>query len=157
MPRLQITPAEIDKHLARLADTPQRIAAYTTQLSDEQLHTKPGARDWSASEILAHLRACEEVWTHSIYAMLSENQPEVPLLDERRWAKVARYAEHEFAAALHVFTLRRAELLIVLNGLSLENWSRTASIGGRTHTVFSQVRRMALHEAEHCQQLGSRP
>ena len=31
--------------------------------------------------------------------------------------------------------------------------AKTANIEGRTHSVFSQARRMALHEAEHCEQL----
>jgi len=156
MPRLQMTPAEVQKHLSQLTDTPRRLASCTAHLTDEQLHTRPGPRDWSASEILAHLRACDEVWSHSIYAMLAENRPELPLLDERRWAKAARYADREFAATLQAFTLRRAELVSVLGALSVEDWSRAADIGGRTHSIFSQVRRMALHEAEHCAQLESR-
>ncbi len=151
-----MTAIEIEKQLAVLADTPLRIAACTTHLAEQQLHAKPNARDWSISEVLAHLRACEEVWTHSIYAMLTESELELPLLDERRWAKAARYAEREFAAALQIFTLRRQELIAVLKALPLADWSRSVNIGGRTHTVFSQVRRMALHEAEHCAQLAAR-
>jgi uncharacterized damage-inducible protein DinB len=153
MPRLQITPTEIEKHLKQLTSTPSRIAACTAHLSDEQLHAKPGPREWSVSEILAHLRACDEVWTHSIYAMLVEDHPELPPLDERRWAKVVRYADREFAAMLQAFALRRAELVSVLSALSTDGWSRTANIAGRSHSVFSQARRLALHEAEHCAQL----
>jgi hypothetical protein len=37
-------------------------------------------------EILAHLRACDDLWSHSIYAMLAQDNPALPLLDERRWA-----------------------------------------------------------------------
>ena len=156
MPRLQATPAEIEKHFRQLADTPRRIAVCTAHLTDEQLHAKLSSREWSASEILAHLRACDAVWTHSIYAMLAENQPELPLLDERRWAKAIRYVDREFVAALQAFTQLRAELVSVLGALPIESWSRTANIGGRTHSVFSQARRMALHEAEHCAQLEAR-
>jgi hypothetical protein len=30
---------------------------------------------------------------------------------------------------------------------------RTAIIARRTHSVFSQMRRMALHEGKHCEQM----
>lgn len=136
MPRLQATPAEIEKHLKQLADTARRLAACTLHRTDEQLHAKPEPREWSASEILAHLRACDEVWTYSIYAMLAEDQPELPLLDERRWAKTARYADREFAATLQAFTLRRAELVAVLGIISIEGWSRTQHLQpGTAHGV----------------------
>jgi len=34
-----------------------------------------------------------------------------------------------------------------------EEWFRPAVIRGRTHTVFSQTRRMALHEADHWERI----
>jgi hypothetical protein len=152
MPRSKITPAEIEKYLAMLAETPVRIAALTAGLDEARLRGSPSKKDWSVVEILAHLRACEAVWTHSIYAMLTEDNPTLPLLDERRWAKAARYADAAFAASFQQFSLRRDELLHVLRQLPEEAWSRSASIAGRTHTVFSQTRRMALHEGEHVTQ-----
>ena len=33
------------------------------------------------------------------------------------------------------------------------DWSRGAMIKDRRHTVFSQARRMALHEVTHCEQI----
>jgi len=43
----------------------------------------------------------------------------------------------------------------VLKRLSVEDWSRAAIIKGREHTVFTQVRRMAMHENVHCEQIES--
>lgn len=85
--------------------------------------------------------------------MLVENNPTLPLLDERRWAKATRYTALEFHKSFQGFALRREELLRVLRDLPQEAWSRTAVIEGRTHSVFSQARRMAWHEAEHCVQI----
>ncbi len=97
--------------------------------------------------MLAHLRAC------SIYAMLAEDHPVLPLLDERRWAKVVRYAEEDFHPAFQVFATQRGELLHVLRGLAGDSWMRTGEIAGRAISVFGQARRMALHEVEHCDQI----
>jgi hypothetical protein len=77
--------------LALLQKTPERIEACTVKLSSAQLSHPARPRSWSAADIRAHLRARDEVWTHSLYAMLAEHQPRLPLLDERRWAKVTRY------------------------------------------------------------------
>jgi hypothetical protein len=153
MPRLKFTDKEIHEYLSLLENTIRRISALTGNLTDEQLALSPGKRDWSAVEILAHLRGCNDVWTHSIYAMLAENHPTLALLDERRWAKVTRYATLGFHQSFQAFALSREELLRVLRDLPEESWARTCDIGGRKHSVFSQVRRMALHEQEHCEQI----
>lgn len=136
-----------------LEETIRRISALTGELTDEQLALSPGKREWSAVEILAHVRACNDVWTYSIYAMLSEDNPALPLLDERRWAKVTRYSTLGFHQSFQAFTMSRRELLHILRALSEASWQRVCNIGGRTHNVFSQVRRMALHEQEHCEQM----
>jgi hypothetical protein len=41
----------------------------------------------------------------------------------------------------------------VLRLLDEAGWAKTANIAGQTHSVFSQARRMALHEGEHCEQI----
>ncbi|HEY2980033.1 MAG TPA: DinB family protein, partial [Anaerolineales bacterium] len=108
---------------------------------------------WSSAEILAHLRACADLWTHSVYAMLAVDTPRLPDLDERKWARAARYAEVPFGDSLHAFRLQRESLLRVLRALPPDAWERAALILDRKHTVFTQARRMAKHDAEHCGQI----
>jgi hypothetical protein len=153
MPRLIFTQAEIQDYVAMLDETIQRISALTDGLTDEQLATAPGKKEWSVVEILAHVRGCNDVWTYSIYAMLAEANPILPDVDERRWAKATRYASLGFQQSFQAFSLSHAELLHVLRDLPEATWERTCDIGGRKHTVFSQVRRMALHEQEHWAQI----
>jgi uncharacterized damage-inducible protein DinB len=52
----------IEKILTILKETPERLALITAELTPEQLHTAPSAGEWSINEVLAHLRACNEVW-----------------------------------------------------------------------------------------------
>jgi hypothetical protein len=152
MPRLKPTPKEINLHVAQLADTPTTIRKIIASLSADDLKWSPSPKDWSVVEVLAHLRACADAWSYSIYAMLTENQPVVPLIDERRWAKTLGYATLSFEESMNVFTIQREDLLRVLRSLDTEQWERTCQIVGRNHSVFSQTRRMALHEVEHYQQ-----
>src|SRR5689334_15788386 len=133
---MKATPAQIEKILALLAETPRRIAACTDGLSGPPLQPAPDAKAWSAADILAHLRACADLWTYSIYAILAEENPTLPDIDERKWAKVTGYASRPFADSFQVFCLQRETLLGVLRSLPPQGWERPARIFERSHTVF---------------------
>jgi hypothetical protein len=147
------TRTNIQKILALLEEFPQRIASLTVNLDNERLHTPLVEEEWSLVEILAHLRCCEEVWANTIYTMLALDDPELAEVHPRQWAKVVKYDRLDFRISFRVFHLRRRELLEVLLGLPVEAWLRTGVIKGRQHSVYSQARRLALHEADHLEQI----
>jgi hypothetical protein len=144
---------EIEKFLQVISETPRRIQEAVKDIDEVRLQFKADAKSWSANDILAHLRSCADLWTHSIYAMLAENEPVFSDIDERKWARVTHYSELPFAQSLELFSLQRENLLRVLKPLPLEAWEQAAIIFERRHTVFSQVRRMAKHEIEHVAQI----
>ena len=152
---MKATLSEIKKYLAILSETPERIAQSVEKLEDAQLQHKVDSKSWSVNEILVHLRSCADLWTHSIYAMLAEDKPTISDINERKWAKITRYAEVPFSVSFQVFTLQRENLLHVLKSLPFEAWERSAIIFERRHTVFTQTRRMAKHEQEHMEQIES--
>jgi len=152
---MKATPSEIEKYLRIISETPQQIEQAAKGLEEARLQFKANAKSWSVNDILAHLRSCADLWTHSIYAMLAENEPMFSDINERKWAKVTRYAELPFKESFQAFSLQRENLLRVLKALPFESWERSAIIFERKHTVFSQVRRLAKHEAEHCEQIAS--
>ena len=65
---MSITPEEIQEVLALLVVTPVRIAERTTGLDEARLRQPPDKKEWSALQILSHLRACDAVWTYSFHA-----------------------------------------------------------------------------------------
>ena len=85
--------------------------------------------------------------------MLAENEPVFSDINERKWAKVTRYAELPFHPSFQAFSLQRESLVSVLKDLSFDSWERSALIFERRHTVFTQTRRLAKHETEHLEQL----
>jgi hypothetical protein len=153
MGRLDTNPAEVEQYLALLAETPPRLAAIAARVPAAGLQRVPGSKVWAPVEILAHLRGCAEVWGQTMLAMLAEAEPALARHDPRRWAREAGYARLPFAASLEGFAQQRAELLGRLQPLPFEAWNRGAEIGKNRHTVFSQARRMALHEQQHCEQM----
>jgi hypothetical protein len=150
---MKATPKEIENVLGLLTETPGRIAAASSTLNDDQLHLRPGERSWSANDILAHLRACADVWGETIAAMLRDDEPVLKQVSPRTRLKKTAYAESPFQDSFRDFVDQRRALLQILNDLAVADWSRGAAIEDRRHTIFSQARRMALHEVTHCKQI----
>lgn len=150
---MKATPAKIEQYLAALAENPQKIARAVKGVDDARLRSRAGDKAWSVNEILAHVRSCADLWTHSIYAMLAETEPVFSDINERKWARVTGYAELSFAVSFQAYNLQRESLLRVLRDLPFEAWERSALIFERKHTVFTQTRRMAKHEVEHIEQI----
>jgi hypothetical protein len=136
-----------------LGESVQRIAQVAAGRNEEDLRREFRPEEWSVSEILAHLRGCADVWSATIYAMLRDEEPVLTLHAPREWSRKKGYARLDFANSFQVFIIEREELLRTLGPLPLPAWERGASIGGRRHTVYSQARRLAEHEAVHCAQI----
>ena len=140
--------------IERLWEVPSRIAAAFGGRSTAQLATAPAAGEWSAAEILAHLRASDDILAYRAYMILVRDNPPLPAFDERRWAEVAAYDEVDFATSLAAFTLRRAELVAALRRARVDDWRRTGAHETRgTITLLDVARGVVEHEEEHCAQL----
>ena len=150
---MNINPDEIEKYLDMLSVTSRRLTKATQGFEDVRLQYKIDKKAWSVNDILAHLRSCADVWGGSIEAMLAEDTPTLPYRHPRQWIKKTNYPMLLFHESFQAFRIQRNNLLNVLKNLSFEDWSRAAIIKHREHTVFSEARRMALHENVHCQQI----
>jgi len=150
-------PADHAAVLKLLSGTPSRIAEASKGLNDEQLRRKPAADSWSANEVLAHLRACADVWGSSIMAMLKQDRPTLRYVSPRTWIKKTNYADLEFGVSFRGYANQRKDLLKVLRTLSHHDWLRGASVKVAKkrpeETVLSYAERMARHEAGHCGQV----
>ena len=150
---MEATPNEIEKYLKLLSETPRRISSASRGIKNAQLHLKADDDSWSANDILAHLRSCADVWGKTIQEMLTKDNPTLPYVHPRQWVKKTDYPILDFHLSLQAFANQRKELLKLLKNLAFADWSRVSVIKGREHTVFTQTRRMATHENEHCEQI----
>ena len=69
------TPRTVEEILTMLAATPSRLASLTVGLQPAQLLVPPEPGEWSARDVLAHLRACADMWGKYIVVILSEDKP----------------------------------------------------------------------------------
>ena len=143
--------------LTMLAAAPPRIAALTASRDPAQLRARPAAEEWSANEVLAHLRACADMWGNSIMPMLSKDRPTLRAINPRTWIKQTDYRELTFGPSLDAFAAQRAELLAVLEPLPPGGWTRTATVTGAgsilDRTVLAYAQRLARHERPHIKQI----
>lgn len=143
--------------LAALADGPVRIAGATKGLPESQLRAAPAPGEWSALEILAHLRACGEVWGSCIATILQQDMPTIRAINPRTWIERTDYLQWKYQPSLKVFTEQRTALLDELRGLSPDQWWRAATVTGAgkpfTKTVHSYAEWMAEHERAHVKQI----
>ncbi|MBA3416793.1 MAG: DinB family protein [Chloroflexia bacterium] len=148
----------IEQVLTLLAETPPRLEALTTALAPAQLQTSPNHDEWSANDVLAHLRACADVWGGCIAAIIAEERPTLRAVNPRTWIKQTDYRELEFRPSLGAFAAQRAELLAVLEPLPPEGWSRPATVTGAgkalERTVLLYARWLAEHERPHVKQVA---
>jgi hypothetical protein len=154
VPRRSLT---IEQILTVLAETPSRIAELTVGLTTTQLNAAPSPGEWSANDVLAHLRACANVWGDCIVRIINQNTPTIRAVNPRTWIKSTNYLEQKFQPSLQAFTVQRADLLAVLEPLTPKFWSRPATVTGAGKplelSVQSYAQRMAVHERPHLKQI----
>ena len=147
----------IEQMLTVLAATPPRIAALTAGLLPAHVHTRPHPDEWSANDVLAHLRACADVWGTCIAAMLAEDRPTMRAVNPRTWIRQTDYLEQAFQPSLHAFATQRTDLLAVLEPLPPAGWSRAATVTGAgkllERTVLFYAQWLAGHERPHVKQI----
>ena len=148
---------DIQTWVSALEATPRRIAVAADGVENARLHFRPDKKTWSANDLLAHLRACADVWGGSMMQMIVQDHPTLRYVSPRTWIKKTNYPTLEFHPSLLAFTVQRETLIQSLKALSIPDWSRGATFTGTTlgreETVFRYARRMALHELTHCEQI----
>jgi DinB superfamily len=147
----------VEQILSTLTATPSRITELTIDLSEAQLHTVPGSDEWSANDVLAHLRACADMWGNCIVAIITQDKPTLRAVNPTTWIKKTDYLEQEFQPSLRAFAKQRTDLLAGLEPLPRKSWSRTATVTGAgkplERTVLFYARWLAGHERPHIKQI----
>jgi len=140
-----------------LRTNPERIAELTAGLTAAQLNTPPEPGEWSAAELLAHLRSCSTLWGEYLAAIIAEDGTTFRVVNPAAWIEGTDYMRQKFAPAWRAYRNQRTQLLAVLTGLPAEKWRHTATITGAgaplRKTVFDYVKRLATHERAHLRQL----
>lgn len=149
----------LEQVLTMLTQTPIRIAALTEGLTPPQLRTAPAPDEWPATDVLAHLRSCADVWGDCIRQLVTEDMPTIRAINPRRWIRQTNYRDLQFQESFHSFAEQRAALMTFLEALPPSAWSRSGTFTGAgrpiERTVFNFAHRLAIHERPHIKQIAS--
>jgi len=114
MPKGSLT---IEQMSTLLAASPTRLEALSAGVAPAQLHAAPKNDEWSANDVLPHLRACADAWSSCILTIIAKDTPALRAVNPRTWIKQTDYRELEFRPSLSAFAAQRAALLTVLERL----------------------------------------
>jgi hypothetical protein len=164
----------VEQRLQRLSRTPDDLAMAIQGRTDDALSRRPDDRNWSAKEVICHLRDIEELFMLRFHMMLGTDEPtfltlgDMPPnpqrwgiggrigmpLDPARLAEDRQYRRHDTVLALSTLRARREESLIFLRRLTAAQWRRGSIhlLDGRM-TFEDWVALMAEHDDEHLDQL----
>ena len=143
--------------LTMLAAGPPRIAGLTAALAPTQLHVSAAPGEWSANEVLAHLRPCADMWGKCMTEILTLDHPTLRAINPTTWIEKTDYREQPFARSFAAFSAQRTELLAMLAPLTPAAWARAATVIGAgkplERTVLFYAAWLARHERPHIKQI----
>lgn len=145
----------VEDSLARLARTPDDLAAAIAGADDAALSRRPSAHAWSAKEIVCHVRDTEEPFLAFFQAMLDLDEPRY---DDgsapERWVDDRQYRRNDTVEALETFRRRRAESLAFLRHLTPAQWARRGIHPARGMLTLAEFGGLlAAHDGDHVDQL----
>ena len=144
---------DITTILSLLDLIPKEIKNQLFDVQPEKLAASPAEKEWSIVQNLAHIRSCADVWGDTIQKMLIFDNPTIRYQSPRSWPKFKVYSKMEFWDSFLEFESQRQQLLDTLRTLQFNDWQRKSSIKERTHSIYSQCRRMVNHELVHFYQI----
>jgi len=144
-----------EQRLARIALTPEELAAAVLSADAAGLSRRPAPDSWAPTEVICHLRDNEEWFLERMRMIVAMDLPRFVATNPDRWADERQYLTNDAAIALGAFTRRRRETLAFLRPLEPDAWARAGvhvdSRGRRTIDEFLSV--MAWHDDNHLDQL----
>ena len=147
-----------DEILTLLAVNAERIGEHAKACSPSDLQTSPEPGEWSANEVLAHLRCCADMWGGAIEQILAADHPTIRATNPGTWIHQTDYLELDFAKSFRAFVKQRKELLSFLEALRPADWDRGATITGAgkplERTVHFYAQWLATHERPHVKQIA---
>lgn len=166
--------ATIETLLGRLQETPRTPERAISGKTDAELSRRPDMHNWSAKEIVCHLRDVEELFQIRFHTVVALDEPRILVLgasemdlapwriggsighplDPARWAEERQYLRNDAREALAAYRRRRAEVLTLLQSLSPAEWQGAGIHLGRGRLTLSDwVASLVAHDDNHVDQL----
>jgi hypothetical protein len=147
---MSTTPSDL---LTRLSATLSRLDRAVAAGRSGRWNHKP-ADGWSAHEILAHLRASNDILTPRIVQILVRDNPPLIAFDERKWSEINGFESQSVDVLFERIASQRQDLVHALRRVPESDWSRagTHEVHGPL-TVAQIAAHLIGHEEEHLDEI----
>ena len=146
--------ASLEEQMARMERAADDFERAITAVDDALLSRRPDGTNWSAREVICHVRDIEESFMARLQIIMLMNEPKFLPVEPDRWAEERQYQRNDAMEALQAFRMRRDESLKFLRGLKVEQWERGGIHATRGHmSIKDFVGLMAWHDDNHLDQL----
>ncbi|HEY8656168.1 MAG TPA: DinB family protein [Candidatus Limnocylindria bacterium] len=147
-----------ERSLALLRENASHLVSLTRDQPARSLARSPQPDEWSPNDVLAHIRACCDVWGGNIEKILAEEHATFQGVNPRTWLRRTDYPEWPFEKAVRAFSAQRRALLRTLSVLAPQDWERTAAVISYGQLSFERSVRsyasgLARHERTHVRQI----
>jgi uncharacterized damage-inducible protein DinB len=134
--------------------TPDDLAAAVRGKDDAAVSKRPDDKNWSAKEVICHLRDAEEGFMARFDVIMAMDDPRLTAVDTDRLARERQYLRNDVTEALAAFRKRREETLAFFRGLKGDQWKRGGihAVRGRM-TMDDFLSLIAWHDDNHLDQL----
>jgi hypothetical protein len=141
--------------LSTMAQYPAAYAAELRGLPARALTWKPSQREWSLTEVIAHLADTEEIYLNErLFRVVNEHHPELAGFDQAQYAIDRRYNEQDAAASLARFAAANAAVVALAWLVPDEAWDRQGIHNEAGPLTFRDLLlNLARHHASHLNQM----
>jgi DinB superfamily len=145
-----------DKALRTLRKTPALLDFVLAGLDEAAACAlRDGPDGWSILFIVCHLRDYERVVAARVEAMLADDDPTLPSMDNDALVREGDYAARSLAAVREELRAGRAALLDRLAGLDAARWQRPGYHPQQgAATVLDVAINAGLHDVDHLEQIA---
>jgi len=139
---------------AEMEKAPDLFAAAIQGAPEAALSQRPDAKNWSAKEIICHVRDTEEFFLNRLQMILTFDEPKFSLADAGRWVVERQYLRNDAGEAISAFRRRRQETLQFVKEIIPEQWDRACihKVRGRM-TLRDYLQLLAGHDKIHLEQV----
>ena len=148
------TMATLEEQMARMDRTGAEFRAAIEGVPDHLLAKRPDDKNWSALEVLCHVRDTEESFMARFQIIMAMDEPKFMPAEPDRWASDRQYLRNDPREALEAFAVRREESMRFLRALRPEHMERGGLHPTRGRmTIADFVGLIAGHDDNHLEQL----
>jgi DinB family protein len=140
--------------LAVQAATARKLARLIKGVPMARLRQRPAPRQWSVSEIIAHLADGEIVGAFRMRFILGAPGAPIVAYDQDQWVTSGHYDQRDPRKSLEQFRVVRESNLALLKSLDPEQWALHGVHSERgPESIEHIVRMFAGHDINHLQQI----